>query len=48
MYRIIVAILAAFALLVALPALADGHDATIADIVLASAEAEMPEFSAPL
>ena len=45
MYRIMVAILAAFALLVALPALADGHDATIADIVSASAEAEMPEFS---
>ena len=45
MYRIMVAILAAFTLLVALPALADGHDATIADIVVASAEAEMPEFS---
>ena len=43
--RICLAIFAAFALLVPLPALADGHEPTIADIVVASAQADAPEFS---
>ena len=45
MLRITVAIIALLALLLALPALADGHDSTIADIVSAAATAEQPEFT---
>ena len=43
--RICLAIIALFALLVPLPALADGHESTIAEIVVASAQADAPEFS---
>ncbi len=43
--RICLAIIAVFALLVPLPALADGHEPTIAEIVVASAQAEAPEFT---
>ena len=45
MSRITFLILTVLALIVALPALADAHEATIADIVVAAAEAEQPEFT---
>ncbi|MDE2777939.1 MAG: fasciclin domain-containing protein [Chloroflexota bacterium] len=45
MFRIVSAIAFALSLLLALPVLGDGHEATIADIVVASAEADMPEFT---
>lgn len=45
MYRIAVALLVFLSVFLSLPALADGHENTIADIVVASAEAEPPEFS---
>lgn len=43
--RISLAVIALLALLVALPALADGHESTIADIVVAAAGAEEAEFT---
>ncbi len=45
MFRIVVLLVAFFALFASLPVMADGHDATIADIVVASAQAETPEFT---
>ncbi len=45
MYRIAVALLVFLSVVLSLPALADGHESTIADIVVASAEAEQPEFT---
>lgn len=45
MHRIALAVLVLMALMVSLPALADGHGSTIADIVVASASADAPEFS---
>ena len=45
MSRITFLVLTVLALIVALPALADAHEATIADIVVAAAEAEQPEFT---
>ena len=45
MFRIAMLLLALMALVAALPAAADGHEATIADIVVAAAGAETPEFS---
>ena len=45
MFRIVLAALSILALLIPLPALADAHEATIAEIVVASAEAEAPEFA---
>ncbi|MCY4144992.1 MAG: fasciclin domain-containing protein [Chloroflexi bacterium] len=44
-HRIALAVIALLALLVALPAMADGHESTIADIVVASAAAEEAEFA---
>ena len=44
-HRLTLAFIALLALLVALPALADGHKSTIADIVVAAAQAEEAEFS---
>ena len=48
MLRLSVALLVLFCLALPLPALADGHGNTIADIVIAAAEAEAPEFTALL
>lgn len=45
MFRITVVLISVFALLTSLPLLADGHEATIADIVVASAEGDTPEFT---
>jgi len=45
MFRIVAVVLLVLSLLLSLPVLADGHDATIADIVVASAEGDMPEFT---
>ena len=45
MYRLTAAIFIVLSVLLSLPALADGHESVIADIVVASAEAEMPEFT---
>ena len=45
MYRVATAVAIVFALLVSLPGLADGHENTIADIVVASSQAETPEFA---
>ena len=45
MYRIVVLLVALIALFASLPVLADGHDGTIADIVVASAQAETAEFT---
>ena len=45
MNRIAVAIFVALSLLLASSALADGHEMTIADIVIAASEAETPEFT---
>ena len=45
MNRIAVAIFVALSLLLASSALADGHEMTIADIVIAASEAEAPEFT---
>ncbi len=44
-HRLTLTFIALLALLVALPALADGHKSTIADIVVAAAQAEEAEFS---
>ncbi|MCY4465089.1 MAG: fasciclin domain-containing protein [Chloroflexi bacterium] len=44
-HRISLAVITLLALLVALPALADGHESTIADIVVAAAQAEEAEFT---
>lgn len=44
-HRISLAVIALLVLLFALPALADGHDSTIADIVVAAAQAEEAEFT---
>ena len=45
MYRVTAAIFIVLSVLLSLPALADGHESAIADIVVAAAEAEMPEFT---
>lgn len=45
MFRISVLLASVFALLASLPVFGDGHEATIADIVVASAEGDMPEFT---
>ena len=45
MIRIAVLLVSVFALLTCLPVLADGHGATIADIVVASSEGDAPEFT---
>ena len=45
MHRLVLLLVSAIALLAALPVMADGHEATIADIVVASAQSETPEFS---
>ncbi len=45
MLRSIVVLLAVLSLLISLPVLADGHDATIADIVVSSANSDSPEFT---
>jgi len=48
MYRIAVLFVSVIALFISLPVLAEGHEATIADIVVASTEGDMPEFTALL
>ena len=45
MNRIAIVVVVAISLLLASSALADGHEMTIADIVIASSEAETPEFT---
>ncbi len=45
MYRIATLSLIVLSLLVSLPALADGHESSIAEIVLAAAQADAPEFT---
>ncbi len=45
MFRISILLASVLALLASLPVFGDGHEATIADIVVASAEGDMPEFT---
>ncbi len=45
MIRIVALFFSVLALLAAAPVLADGHEATIADIVVAAAESDAPEFT---